>query len=79
MVEHEENLIFDLLSQLLAFGLHDDILAATIEDAADIYTKPIPAHRNGIQLKTKREKLDVPIFRDPEQKGHQTSSTRPLK
>ena len=62
MVEHEENLIFDLLSQLLALGLHDDIFAATIEDVADIYTTYIPPYRKGIQLKIKREKLDIPIF-----------------
>lgn len=44
MIEHKENLISDLLAQLLALGLYDDIFMATIEDVADIYTVPIPAH-----------------------------------
>lgn len=81
MVEHEDNLIFDLLSQLLALALHDNIFDATIKDVADIYTAPIPSHRKGIQLKVKREKLDVPIFREPEHTsdGYRTSVAQPLK
>lgn len=79
MVEHEDNLIFDLLSQLLALALHDNIFDATIRDVADIYTVPIPSHRKGIQLKIKKEKLDVPIFREPTSDGDRTSDVQPLK
>lgn len=80
MIEHEENLIFDLLSQLLALGLDDNIFEAIIQDVADVYTRPIPPHRKGIQLKIKRDKLDIPIFREPEKdKGYQTSDAQPLK
>ncbi|KAE8139909.1 hypothetical protein BDV38DRAFT_269677 [Aspergillus pseudotamarii] len=81
VIEHEDNLIFDLLSQLLALALHDDIFAATIKDVSHIYTAPIPDHRKGIQLKIKRETLDIPVFREPEHtpEGYRTSDLRPLK
>lgn len=81
MIEHEDNLIFDLLSQLLALALHDGIFAATIKDVAHIYTVPIPPHRKGIHLKIKKEKLDIPIFREPEHtpEGYRTSDDQPLK
>ncbi|KAI9041917.1 uncharacterized protein KD926_006254 [Aspergillus affinis] len=80
-IEHEENLIFDLLSQLMALAIDDDIFAATIKDVTDIYTVPIPAHRRGIQMKIKKEKLDIPIFREPEHTddGYRTSDSQPLK
>ncbi|KKK12846.1 hypothetical protein ARAM_006568 [Aspergillus rambellii] len=45
VIEHEENLIFDLLGQLMALAINDDIFVATMKDMADIYTVPIPAHR----------------------------------
>jgi hypothetical protein len=81
VIEHEDNLIFDLLSQLLALALHDGIFAANIQDVKDIYTKRIPSHRRGLQLKIKSEWLDVPIFREPErtEEGYRTSSKIPLK
>ncbi|GLA33112.1 hypothetical protein AnigIFM63326_002391 [Aspergillus niger] len=81
VIEHEDNLIFDLLSQLLALALHDGIFAADIRGVEDIYTKKIPSHRKGMQLKIKREWLDVPIFREPERtdEGHRTSSQIPMK
>ncbi|KAI2868214.1 hypothetical protein CBS76997_9684 [Aspergillus niger] len=62
VIEHEDNLIFDMLSQLLALAIHDDIFEATIQDVFYIYTVLIPDHRKGIQLKIKREKLDVSVF-----------------
>lgn len=73
--------MFDLLSQLLALGIDDDIFGPTIKDAADIYTVPIPDNRTALQLKIKREKLDLPIFREPEQtdEGYRTSGRVPLK
>ncbi|OJZ88793.1 hypothetical protein ASPFODRAFT_205890 [Aspergillus luchuensis CBS 106.47] len=60
VIEHEKNLIFDLL---------------------EIYTVPIPAHRRGNQMKIKRDKLDIPIFREPERtaEGYRTSDSQPLK
>jgi hypothetical protein len=81
VIEHEDNLIFDLLSQLLALALHDGIFAADIQDVKDIYTKWIPSHRRGLQLKIKSKWLDVPIFHEPErtEEGYQTSSKIPLK
>ncbi|GLA67413.1 hypothetical protein AtubIFM54640_010731 [Aspergillus tubingensis] len=81
IIEHEDNLIFDLLSQLLSLGIDDEIFVATIKDESHIYTAPIPSHRKGIQLKIKREKLDIPIFREPEHtpEGYRTSDTQPLK
>lgn len=37
MVEHEDNPIFDLLSQLLSLAIDDGIFVATVKDEADIY------------------------------------------
>ncbi|KAF4210378.1 hypothetical protein CNMCM5878_004493 [Aspergillus fumigatiaffinis] len=81
VIEHEDNLVFDFLSQLLALALHDGIFAAKIRDVEDIYTKKIPPHRRGMQLKIKRKWLDVPIFREPErtEEGYRTSEEIPLK
>lgn len=66
MVEHEDNPIFDLLSQLLSLAIDDGIFVATIKDEVDIYIMLIPSHRRGIQMKIKKEKLDILIFREPE-------------
>lgn len=81
MIEHEENLIFDLLSQLLSLAWHDGIFAPEIRDVEDIYTLQIPSHRRGLHLKVKREWLDKPIFREPERtpEGYRTSDSIPLK
>ncbi|ODM20278.1 hypothetical protein SI65_03331 [Aspergillus cristatus] len=38
VVEHEDNPIFDLLSQLLSLAIDDGIFVATIKDKVDIYT-----------------------------------------
>jgi hypothetical protein len=73
--------MFDLLSQLLALALHDGIFAPDIRSVEDIYTKKIPSHRRGMQLKIKREWLDKPIFREPERtdEGYRTSDKIPMK
>lgn len=65
----------------MALGIDDDIFVATIRDVADIYTVPIPRHRRAIQLKIKRKKLDLPIFREPEHtdEGYRTSDLLSLK
>ncbi|ODM15441.1 hypothetical protein SI65_09044 [Aspergillus cristatus] len=47
VIEHEDNPIFDLLSQLLSLAIDDGIFLATIKDEADIYTVPIPSHCRG--------------------------------
>jgi hypothetical protein len=81
VIEHEDNLIFDLLSQLLALAWHDGIFAPEIREIEDICTHPIPPHRRGMELKIDREWLDVPIFREPERTadGYWTSRSKPLK
>ncbi|CAK47957.1 hypothetical protein M747DRAFT_243364 [Aspergillus niger ATCC 13496] len=81
VIKHEDNLIFDVLSQLLALAIHDDIFEATIQDVSHIYTVPIPDHRKGIQLKIKREKLNISVFREPERtpQDYRTSDSCPLK
>jgi hypothetical protein len=81
VIEHEDNLLFDLLSQLLALGIDENIFVATIRDVADIYTVPIPHHRRAIHLKIKQKKLDLPIFREPEHtdEGYRTSDLVSLK
>jgi hypothetical protein len=73
--------MFDLLSQLLALALHDEIFVPDIRDIERIYTKKIPPHRRGMKLKIKREWLDIPIFCEPERtdEGYWTSSEIPMK
>lgn len=62
-------------------AMHDDVFVANIEDIEQIYSAEIPYHRRGLQLKIKREKLDLPIFREPEHsdKGYPTSDVDPLE
>jgi hypothetical protein len=62
MIEHEDNLLFDLLSQLLALAWDDGIFTTNFKDIEDIYTYPIPSHQWGMHLKIKREWLDILIF-----------------
>lgn len=66
MIKYEDNLLFNLLSQLLALAWDDNIFMANFKNIKDIYTYPIPLHRRGMHLKIKREGLDVLIFREPE-------------
>lgn len=81
VIEHEPNPIFDLLGHLLALAIHDDIFAPHFRDFENIYRATIPAHKKGMQLKIKKDKLDLSIFRQPERsvKGYRTSPTTPLK
>ena len=81
MIEHKENLIFDLLSQLLSLAWHDGIFAPEIRDIEDIYTHPILSYRRGMHLKVKRKWLDKPIFREPERisEGYRISDSISLK
>ncbi|KAJ0414899.1 hypothetical protein BJY00DRAFT_305297 [Aspergillus carlsbadensis] len=74
-IKHEDNLLFNLLLQLLALGINDDIFVATIWDVVDIYIVPLPHYQRGIRLKIKQDKLDLPIFREPKRtkEGYHTS------
>jgi hypothetical protein len=67
-------------------AMHDDIFDTDIFDADNkdierIYQADIPYYKRGMQLKIKRDKLDMPIFREPERsaKGYRTSDDTPLK
>lgn len=73
--------MFDLLGQLLAMAIKDGIFAADFKSLDDIYWHKIPEHRVGMQLKIKRKKLDIPVFREPEKTstGWRTSNSIPLK
>jgi hypothetical protein len=81
MIEHKDNLMFNLLSQLLALALHNSIFAPDIQSVEDIYTKKILSHQRGMQLKIKREWLDILIFHKLKQtdKGYQTLSKISMK
>jgi hypothetical protein len=81
VIEHEANPLFDLLAQLLAMAMHDDIFLIKANDVEQFYIMEIPSHRSGIELKIVRDKLDLPIFREPERsdKGYQTSKNEPMK
>ncbi|KAL5332626.1 hypothetical protein BJX70DRAFT_407209 [Aspergillus crustosus] len=81
IIKHENNLLFNLLSQLLALGIDNNIFVAIIRDVADIYTVPISHHQRAIHLKIKQKTLDLPIFREPEHtnKGYRTSDLVLLK
>ncbi|KAJ0419200.1 hypothetical protein BJY00DRAFT_302317 [Aspergillus carlsbadensis] len=41
-IKHEDNLLFNLLLQLLALGIDDNIFMAIIQDVADIYIVLLP-------------------------------------
>ncbi|KAK2797607.1 hypothetical protein FQN50_009120 [Emmonsiellopsis sp. PD_5] len=80
-ISHHPEPLFDLLGQLLSMALHDHIFAADFRSLDDIYWHEIPAYRAGMELKVKREKLEIPIFREPERTdtGYRTSDKIPLK
>lgn len=61
--------------------VHNDIFVADIKDIEYIYWAKIPYYNRGLQLKIKKDKLDLPIFCEPERskKGYQTSEDKPLK
>lgn len=50
MIEQEDNLIYDLLSQLLSLVINDDIFVLVIKDKVDFYTAD-SIHWRGIQMK----------------------------
>jgi hypothetical protein len=81
VIEHEYNPLFDLLGQLLAMAIHDNVFVADVSDIEKIYRAKIPDHKRGMQLKIRRDKLDLPIFREPERSanGYRTSEDKPLK
>jgi hypothetical protein len=74
VIEHEDNLIFDLLSQLLALAWHDGIFAPEIREIEGIYTHPIPPHRRGMELRIDREWWTSQSF--VSQSGRQTVTGR---
>ncbi|OAX78134.1 hypothetical protein ACJ72_07561, partial [Emergomyces africanus] len=60
VIEHEDNLIFDLLIAALGhlqYYVHDDIFAATIKDVSHIYTAGTSDYRKGIQLKNQEREV----------------------
>jgi hypothetical protein len=81
IIEHEYNPLFDLLGQLLAMAIHDNVFVADVSDIEKIYRAKIPDHKRGMQLKIRRDKLDLPIFREPERSANEyrTSEDKPLK
>ncbi|QSS63012.1 hypothetical protein I7I51_00068 [Histoplasma capsulatum] len=80
-IGHHPEPLFDLLGQLLSMALYDRIFVAEFRNLDDIYWHEISADKGGMELKVKREKLDIPIFRQPERTdtGYRTSDTMPLK
>lgn len=73
--------LLDLVGHLFAMAIHDDIFAPEFREIEDIYWAKIPSHKVGMQVKIKREKLDLPVFRQPErsENGYRTSDSTPLK
>ena len=62
-------------------ALYDNIFDADFACLDDIYWHEIPAYKDGMELKVKGEKLDIPILQEPEctGTGYQTSDKIPLK
>ena len=67
-------------------AMHDDIFDTDIfntdnKDIKRIYQADIPYYKKGMQLKIKRNKLDMPIFREPERsaKGYRISDYKSFK
>ncbi|KAF3492431.1 uncharacterized protein GIQ15_01948 [Arthroderma uncinatum] len=80
-IVHNPEPLFDLLGQLFSMAFKDEVFEVAFRKLEDIYWHEIPNHRPGMQLKMKREKLDLPTFRNPEQteNGYCTSSKMALK
>jgi hypothetical protein len=61
----------------------DQIFAAEClnKNISNVYQAKIPKHKRSMTLKIKRDKLDVPIFRQPErsENGYRISPDKPLK
>jgi hypothetical protein len=81
VIEHETNPLFDLLAQLLAMAMHDDIFLMKANNVEQFYIMEIPPHQSRIELKIVQDKLDLPIFQEPERsdKGYWTSQIEPMK
>jgi hypothetical protein len=47
-------------------GIHDNIFAPEFKEFQNIYWAAIPSHKLGMQVKIKRKKLNLPVFRQPE-------------
>ncbi len=67
-------------------AMYDDIFDTDIfnvdnKDIKRIYQADIPYYKRGIQLKIKRDKLDLSIFREPERSanGYRILDDKPLK
>jgi hypothetical protein len=67
-------------------AIHDNIFNIDIfntdnKDIERIYRAEIPYYKRGIQLKIKKDKLDMPIFREPERsaKGYRTLNDKSFK
>jgi hypothetical protein len=67
-------------------AMHDNIFDTDIFDADNkdierIYQAEIPYYKKDMQLKIKRDMLDLPIFRELKRsaKGYRTSNDKPLK
>lgn len=78
---HTPEPIFDLLGQFVAMALEDEVFTAKFKCLEDIYWQPIPSHQCGMAVKIKADKLDIPVFREPEQTTNSlhASMTKPLK
>ncbi|WEW55056.1 hypothetical protein PRK78_000484 [Emydomyces testavorans] len=73
--------IFDLLGNLVIMALEDEVFAAKFKCLENIYWQPILPHQCGMAVKIKADKLDMPVFWEPEQtaNGLHTSKTKSLK
>ncbi|KMP02012.1 hypothetical protein CIRG_02151 [Coccidioides immitis RMSCC 2394] len=81
VISHSPEPILDLLSHILSLAIDDEIFVADFPRFEDIYRYPIPSHLKGMQLKIRRDKLDLPVFREPEKtaNGYRTSEKKPMK
>jgi len=77
----DPNPLLDLVGHLFAMAIHDDIFVSEFQTIEQIYWAKIPSHKEGMEVKIKRKKLDLPVFRQPErsEKGYRTSDETPLK
>lgn len=82
IIEREDNPLLCLLDHLLHMALYDDVFAAeSLRDVSNIFRAKIPSGKKCLQLKMKRNALDIPVFREPGRAGdgYRTSPTKPLR
>jgi hypothetical protein len=62
-------------------AIHDDIFNIDNKDIERIYRAEILYYKRDMQLKIKKDKLDMPIFREPERsaKGYRILDNKPFK